>query len=308
MSARDWVRALQVPVLPVSGAPVIVGSLAGAAVSGRALDVPVLILVLGSVLFIQAAANLQKGIVESRDLGTEPARPESAFVFDAGAVRRLGLRERSLRRLTVAFFATGAAWGLLVVAIRADLVLLLLGMGGFVAAYSYSGPPFKFSYRGLGEISTFFAFGPLMFAGAFYAQHPYLDLRLLPWGAIFGFLAAAISYARYFPPAAEDATKGKRTPVLRLGKRFAIVPYLLLLGGAASIMIGTALYYGQALVSSWFGVQFLSGLLTLAIGAIAARDLRSADVRRVERGVRSTVLLHFAVSLLLGWISFEAVF
>jgi len=85
-------------------------------------------------------------------------------------------------------------------------------------------------------------------------------------------------------------------------------PYLLLLVGASSILFGIALFSGPGVSSPQFGVLAFSGVLTLVSGAVSARDFSSVEARRLERGVRSTVLLHFAVSLLLGWIFFDIVF
>src|SRR6185295_5657199 len=90
-------------------------------------------------------------------------------------------------------------------------------------------PPLKLSYRGVGEIATFVAFGPLMVMGAFLAQYPptnsnstapfdsgAIAATILP-GIAFGCLAAMVSLARYFPAVEEDRAKGKLTPVVRFG-------------------------------------------------------------------------------------------
>jgi 1,4-dihydroxy-2-naphthoate octaprenyltransferase len=304
MAARDWFRALQVPVLPVSAGPVIAGSLFGAASNGGHLDALVMALVLASVLAIQVAANIQKGLIESGDLAAAPATPRSTFVFDAGAVRRLGLEERALKRLTIGAFGLGAALGLAVVAVRMDLILLVLGLGGFVAAYSYSGAPFKLSYRGAGEVSTFLAFGPLMFIGAFYAQDPAFYANTILLGSLFGFFAAAISFARYFPPAAEDALKGKRTPVVRMGARPAGLVLDALLLGAVFLMLFVAARFPWNPPWSPMDPNLLATFLIALTSGFVVKQLRSTDPRKVEGGVRTTVLLHYGFSVYMAALGF----
>jgi 1,4-dihydroxy-2-naphthoate octaprenyltransferase len=280
-----------------------------------------LVVVVASVLAIQVGANIHKGLVESTALGEAPARPRSAFVFDAGAVRRLGFTDARLRPLMQGMYGAGALLGLVAVAMVREPALLLFGaLGGFFA-YSYSGKPLRLSFRGLGEIATFLAFGPIMLVGAAVAQYPPLLASfspaewsallnpvpvLLGYGAAFGFLAALISFARYFPPLAEDAKKGKRTPVVILGQRRGAFLFLALALGAAGAFALTA----QALVPFYacvggvaaaerlgpLNLLSLSAALTALVGLFGLRVFPSGSPRRVEGAVAATVLLHIAVT------------
>lgn len=325
MGARDWFRALQVPVLPVSAGPAVVGGLVGARVSGT-LDVPVLLLVATSLVAVQVGANLQKGLVESADSPTAPRRPRSAFVFDAGAVRRTGASDRSLRRVMYACYGGGAALGVLVVALTSDVRLLVFGGLGALLAFSYSGPPLRLSYRGVGEVSTFLAFGPITVLGAALAQESaFLDLD--PWvtwdhprnhvtftvllGTAMGALAALISFARYFPAAAEDRQKGKRTPVVRLGAPAASLVFLLIaIFGAASFYLTAGGHALPGPYDCWPTASVVQSLglgatalvcagLLLAAGAAAAYYLPRGG-RACERAVALTVLLHMALSAIVA--------
>jgi 1,4-dihydroxy-2-naphthoate octaprenyltransferase len=294
VASREWFRALQLPVIPVSVGPAVVGSLAGAQSAG-ALDAPVFVLVTASLALIQIAANLQKGLVESADLPTEPRRPSSPFAFDAGAVLRVGVSRAALTRVMGGAFAAGALMGLLVVVLRRDPLLLLLGGAGAFLAYAYSGTPFKLSYRGVGEAATFATFGPLMLTGAAYAQHPSVSPAALWLGVAFGFFAAAISFARYFPAEDDDRARGKRTPVVRFGRaRAAWGLAALFLGGAVALATGGAALAASAFVPS---LVVAAALVTAgAFGNLAVRGLRSNDPARIERGVAATVINHLVIS------------
>ncbi len=319
MSASDWFRALQVPVLPVSVGPALVGSLLGAGSAGH-LDAGVAVLVVLSLLLIQLAANLQKGLVESADLKETPARPGSAFVFDAGAVGRTGVGRARLRAATLGLFGAGGAVGVAVVLLRNDPVLLLFGGLGAALAYAYSAPPLKLSYRGVGEAATFVAFGPLMVWGAFRAQFnppptlpdPWFGLAtlapaLLP-GIAFGLLAAWVSFARYFPPQTEDRAKGKRTPVVRFGAARSSAAVLgLALVAALVLSVWTRPYVGPcqgwsfaATVGGLDAVLVAAALSAAVLGSLSYRLLRASDPATVERGVAVAVVAHLLVSTLLA--------
>jgi 1,4-dihydroxy-2-naphthoate octaprenyltransferase len=318
MARGDWFRALQVPVLPVSAGAAIVGSLLGAA-AGAAFNLAVFALVLASLVVIQVAANLQKGIVEASDLKISPKRPRSAFVFDAGAVGRTGLSPSSAGNLTMGLFAIGAALGLLVVLITGDLVLLVLGALGAFFAYSYSGPPLKLSYRGVGEVATFVAFGPLMVWGAYRAQvgGPLgLGLSLngvlfLTWEALwvglaYGALAAMISFSRYFPAEAEDRAKGKQTPVVVRGPERAARIYASFVAIAGGSFVLAWLHATPDVCYPFLSAPppprgalelLVAAAATVGIGALATEQFRKGDAAGIEAAVSRTVKLHLLVTI-----------
>lgn len=238
MALRDWAVALQAPLFVA----VVVPALVGAAVawrSGAVVPLPLLLLVLAALVLIQAGANLLKGLVESVDRRGPPRRGASPFVFDSGAVERLAWSRPRLQWLTRLLFALGAVAGVVVVLLYGDLVLLALGVAGGLLGFFYSAPPLKLSYRGIGEIPTFLAFGPLLVLGVAYVFAGALLPAALWAGIIMGFLATVISFARYFPLAKEDRAKGKRTPVVAWGPRrgawllglLLVGPYLTAAGG-----------------------------------------------------------------------------
>ncbi len=229
MKAIAWVRASQAILFEASIVPALAGT-AAAVAAGAAFRPEYLSLILSSLVGIQAGANLFKGYYEGLDRSVPPSSPGSWFAFDSGAAIGLTRDPKTVLRAGVACFAVGVAAGLALVAITANLVLLAFGLGGAVLAWSYSSPPLKLSYRGIGEISTFLAFGPIMTVGATVAFGGAGVESSVFASLILGFLAAAISFARYFPNREEDIAKGKRTPVTLLGVRRAT----LLFGGFLS--------------------------------------------------------------------------
>src|SRR5207247_9681195 len=77
-----------------------------------------------------------------------------------------------------------------------------------------------------------------------------------------GFLAAALSFARYFPNRDEDASKGKRTPVTILGFRRARRVFLALLlaplpFGFVWYLFGGGLFWMVAALGSFLSLSWL---------------------------------------------------
>jgi len=233
MRIVEWIRASQAILFEASILPAIVGT-AAAIHGGAPFRAVPLGLILLSLIGIQAGANLLKGYFEGRDRSSPPSSPGSWFAFDSAAAVHLTRDPRTVLRLGRLSFAIGVGAGLLLVLLTMNLALLFFGIAGAVLAWSYSSPPLQLSYRGVGEISTFLAFGPIMTVGATVAFGGAGIRDSLFASVVLGLLASAISFARYFPNRAEDSEKGKRTPVTSLGFPGARRLFLGLLASAIS--------------------------------------------------------------------------
>ena len=288
MRVAAWVRASQAVLFEAAVVPACVGT-AAAVAAGSPFHVLYFALILASLVAIQAGANLLKGYYEAQERSVPPASAGSWIAFDSGAAVGLARDPRSVLRVAWALLAAGVVAGLALVAITQSVLLLAFGLAGFVFAWSYSSPPLKLSYRGLGELSTFLAFGPIMTVGATAAFGTSGLLGSFLASLILGFLAAGISFSRYFPNEAEDRAKGKRTPVTLLGPR-----------RAASLLVGiwwTPLGIALVLYSQF--PAFVTALLPLPflLGASATLP-RALETRRgfgVPIGL--TVLAHLVAGV-----------
>ncbi len=280
-----WVRASQAVLFEASVVPACVGT-AAAVAAGSPFDVLRFVLILLSLLAIQAGANLLKGYYEARDRSVPPASAGSWIAFDSGAAVGLAREPRNVLRVAWVCMVAGVLAGLALVAITQSLLLLAFGVAGFLLAWSYSSPPLKLSYRGIGELATFLAFGPIMTVGATVAFGTEGVLGSLLASLILGFLAAGISYSRYFPNESEDRAKGKRTPVTLLGARKAIS---LLVGIWWAPLVVALLVYSQ--YPSW-AAALLPLPFLLAASAVLPRAVKSGRGFALPIGL--TVLAHVA--------------
>jgi 1,4-dihydroxy-2-naphthoate octaprenyltransferase len=296
MRAVVWLRASQAILFETSVVPACVGT-AAAVAAGSLFNLAYFTLILVSLVAIQAGANLLKGYYEARDGTVPPASTGSWIAFDSGAAVGLARDPRSVLRVAWVCLLVGVLAGLLLVVVTQSLLLLVFGIAGFVLAWSYSSPPLKLSYRGIGELSTFLAFGPIMTVGATLAFGMRGLVESFLASLILGFLAAAISYSRYFPNEAEDRAKGKRTPVTILGPAKAISLLVVLWWAPLGI---TLLWYSQdpAFVSALLPLPFL-------LGASAYLPKAAAGRRDFSTSISLTILAHLlaGVGLVLALLS-----
>ncbi len=285
MRVLAWVRASQAILFEAAVVPAFVGT--AAAVAAGSPFVPLyLALILTSLVAIQAGANLLKGYYEAQDRTVAPSSPGSWVGFDSGAAVGLAKEPRTVLRVAWVFLGVGVAAGLVLVGLTRSLLLLVFGVAGFVLAWSYSSPPLKLSYRGIGELSTFLAFGPIMTVGATLAFGTAGITASFLASLVLGFLAAAISFSRYFPNEEEDRAKGKRTPVTLLGRRRA-TSLLVVLWWAP--LLTSLLWYSQdtRLLLALAPVPILLAACAILPGAMERR-------RRFSPIIALTVLAHLA--------------
>jgi 1,4-dihydroxy-2-naphthoate octaprenyltransferase len=221
------------------------------------------------VFCIEAAKNASGEVVDW-DSGTDAAvADEDRSPFSGGKrvlVDGLMTRGESIGVAAVAYLL-GASAGLAIVFAREPAVLWL-GVAGVGVAYAYHGPPFRLSYRGLGELAVGLAYGPGVTAGTYLVQRGRVDVDVLLASIPLGMLIAGFLWINEFPDATADAAAGKRTLVVRLGRERAAVAYARLVGLA---WLGVAL-----LPLAGVAPGVLAGLVGLPLSVRAARRLRAA--------------------------------
>jgi 1,4-dihydroxy-2-naphthoate octaprenyltransferase len=90
-------------------------------------------------------------------------------------------------------------------------------------------------YLGLGDLLVLFYFGPVAVGGTYYVQHLHCPLSILICSFAPGLLSTAILIANNLRDEASDRKAGKKTLVVRWGKRFGQIEYSLCLLGAFAI-------------------------------------------------------------------------
>jgi len=148
------------------------------------------------------------------------------------------LQQKHVQRVGMLFFALAIPLGLIIQFVfDAPPLTIPLGVAGMIVAYSYSNPPIKASYRGLGETFMMLSYVLLILA-AYYMQAG------LSWFPLVIALpriltVPALKILREFPDYLADAASGKRTLVVIFGQRKMALVYIMLITIALVAFIPT---------------------------------------------------------------------
>jgi 1,4-dihydroxy-2-naphthoate octaprenyltransferase len=248
---RNWLQAARPRTLPAAAAPVVLGS-ALAAHAGHFQAGPAGLCV-AFALLAQIAANFANDYFDFHHGTDTPARLGPARAVASGLIAPAAMWRATLGVLAVAF---AAGLGLLA---YGGWPLLVIGVASLAAAVAYTGGPYPLGYHGLGDVCVWIFFGPVGVVGTYYVQAGWPPpAAVWPVAAACGLLTANILVVNNVRDAAEDARAGKRTLVVRFGKKFALFQY------ALSLMF--AMLTPAALVWQGYGAPVLVAMLAYPPG------------------------------------------
>ncbi len=293
MKTRNWLIAVRGSFLTASLIPMLLGTAVAWSVTGS-LHWGYFVLTLLAGLLVQAGTNIINDYFDHRS-GNDEVNYEFVRPFSGGSrVIQLGLLS-PLEVLTgsLALLALSSAIGIYLAWARGPF-LLVLGAIGLVSGVFYSGNPFNWARRGVGEAVVALNFGVLMTLGAYYVQAQALSwlpvIASLPVAGLIG----GVLYINEFPDYASDAAVGKRTLVVRLGRQHAVALY-------AAIMAGTYAALVAGVASGALPVVALLALGSLPLVARAylyARRHHSQSFDLVPANAM-TIICHLTVGLVL---------
>ena len=221
---RAWWLAIRPRTLPAAVGPVLVGL--GVAIGEGVFVAGPALAALAVALLLQIASNLANDLFDFRS-GADTA--DRIGPPRAAALGLLSQRELAAG-ITVVVGLTGLV-GLYLVSIGGWPILVLGGLA-IVCAVAYTGGPWPYGYRGLGEVFVFVFFGPVAVAGTTYLQTLTLEPLSLAASLPVGALITAILVVNNLRDVVQDRRAGKLTLAVRMGERGAVAEYGLLLAVA----------------------------------------------------------------------------
>ncbi|MBI4318806.1 MAG: 1,4-dihydroxy-2-naphthoate octaprenyltransferase [Chloroflexi bacterium] len=263
---RNWQVAVRVPFLTASIVPILLGT-AIAAVTVGLVRWDLFLLTLLAGLCIQAGTNVINDYFDHKS-GNDEVNREFVRPFSGGSrVIQLGL-------LSPVEVLAGA---LLLISIACLIGIYLglergpwifaFGIVGVVSGVFYTGKPFDFASRGVGELLVGLNFGVLMTLGAYYVQAQSLSWVPVVAAIPVSLLIAAVLYINEFPDYKADEAVGKRTLVVRLGRARAAAAYWALVAATyVSIPVGVLI--------GFLPTATLLALVTLPLCVRAAQHAR----------------------------------
>jgi len=212
-------------------------------------------------------------------------------------VTQAGLVDPDTMRQATVFVFVGAvaAGGYLIY--RGGWPIFLIGVASIATAVWYTAGRYSLAALGGADLAVFLFFGPVAVAGTYYVQALSCPPTVIAAGAGPGLFSVGILLVNNVRDVANDRAAGKRTLVVRLGRRVGVWLY-----GAC---LGTALALPAGLVA-WTGGH-LGALAPLLLAPLAVRPVRTlartTDPERLNPLLATTgrLLVLWALLFSLGW-------
>ena len=157
---------------------------------------------------------------------------------------------------------------------------------------------YSLAYLGVADLFVLVFFGPVAVGGTYYVQALEINAIVLVVGVAPGLLATAILLINNIRDIEEDRQAGKKTLIVRLGKRFGVGLYVACVLGAVLIPVLLFLATNQ---HPWAISVFLIVLIALPI----IQKLRTEPdpvALNPLLGATGRMLLVYSVVFSIGWV------
>jgi 1,4-dihydroxy-2-naphthoate octaprenyltransferase len=283
-TVRIWLLAIRPATLPAALSGVAVGLGAALAVGTPfRLDTAVGCLVVA--LLLQVTANLSNDLSDFRKGADTPDRTGPIRVAAAGLVT-----PRQLEVAIAVVIGLAGVVGLWLTTVGGP-ILLVVGVLAVIAALAYTGGPWAYGYRGLGEVFVFVFFGFVAVVGTAYLQAGHVEPLFWVAAVPVGALTSAILVVNNLRDIPTDTAAGKRTLAVMLGVRRTRLEYAALLLVAFVVPV--------VLVAAGRGLTVLLPLIALPVASPLLRTVRTfTEPRQLNRVLKGTARLALIFGLL----------
>lgn len=210
---------------------------------GFTIDVWTLISAILAMLMLQIAVNVFNDVEDYLKLIDLPGSLGGSGVIQSG-----WLSVVQLKRLGWLAFVSASVLAIPALIKSPEYVLGCAAFAG-LGVMGYSGKPFRFKYRALGDVFVFLLCGPILSIGVSIAATNAFDLSVIILGVFYGFIACGILNANNINDINVDSHSGARTLASVLG--FTKARWL------------QSVYYAAALISLFCLAWMISAWLLL---------------------------------------------
>jgi 1,4-dihydroxy-2-naphthoate octaprenyltransferase len=285
-SLRAWVIGARPPTLTAGIAPVAVGS--AVAMRDGVFDLwPAAAALLGA-LALQVGANFANDLSDFRRGADTPDRIGPPRVTQLGLLTQ---RQVAIGMLLSFLLATAAG---LYLSYVGGWPIVAIGLASILAAVTYTGGPWPFGYRGLGELFVFIFFGLVAVSGTYYVQAGEVTSAVIAASIPVGLTVTAILVVNNVRDIDTDRAARKFTLAVYLGRRLARYQYVLFMAGA---YVAAAALFLIGSFSGWTLLAWLS--IPAAVSPIIA-VLTRVEGPPLNAALRATARLHIIFAILLA--------
>lgn len=227
---------------------------------------PIAIITLCSALSIQIISNLVNDYFDYKKGSDSKERLGPVRAISKGLVTPKEMKYAIAIAMGIAMIS---GLGLVV---YGGIPIILIGVSALCFAWLYTATPFSLSYLGIADLFVFTYFGPVATAGTFYLQTGQLSTASLLAGAGCGLISMAVLTVNNIRDYEQDKRNGKKTIIVRLGRRFGTLYYATTILSPGVIL----LYIGSSSTLSllfFFPALALFGLFTRSTGKAYNRVL-----------------------------------
>lgn len=232
---KSWIEATRLRTLPVSTAGVVVAS--GCAYSDGSFKwQPALLCFLFAGL-AQVASNFANEYFDYVN-GSDKKGREG---FRRG-VTEGDITPRAMLRATFGTLAAACAVGCCLIPFG-GWQLIPMGVVIAIFALAYSAGPYPLSRIGLGDVAVFVFFGLVPVCLTYYLQTGKVVGEVVAASAAVGLMGCNVLIVNNYRDMEDDREAGKRTTVVRFGRRTASVVYYL--SGIVSVVLTSPMWVGK---------------------------------------------------------------
>lgn len=264
-----------------------------------------LLLCILSILFVHLSINMFNDYFDFID-GTDEANTEYFQQLSGGSrAIELGLIDANkTKKVAIILSLTAIALGfILMLNVFSDNVISVITLAavGLFLGYYYTAKPLRLvARRGLGELSIFLAFGPLLtvgtgfaiFNGDLLANYEHF-INCLILGLPLGLLTTNILLINQFPDRAGDIKTGKNHLVVTFGKRKSRWIYLIIF----IAFVCTAFYFSSSINNTFTLIPIL--ISTIYGFYVIKQIFINYNNRKLISANWSTIYLHTIYSITL---------
>jgi 1,4-dihydroxy-2-naphthoate octaprenyltransferase len=285
-SLRAWILAIRPPTLTAAIVPVAVGT--GVAFRDGHREWLAALAALVAALALQIAANFANDLSDFRRGADNESRLGPPRATQLGL-----LTQRQVTSAILAGFGVATLAGLYLVYLG-GWPIVAIGLSSMVAAVTYTGGPWPFGYRGLGELFVFVFFGVVAVTGTYYVQSGGLSGHVIAASIPVSLTVTAILVVNNVRDIDTDRVAGKYTLAVYLGRRLARTEFVLVVAGA---YLAAASLWLLGDFSGWVLLSWLSvPAAVVPVGAVLA----NSDGPTLNQALRSTARLHLLFGILLA--------
>ena len=249
-----------------------------------------------AMVFLHAGANFANDYFDSKS-GVDSNNPaRSPFNGGSGLIVAGVLPASYFRTFMLVFLAFGALLGLHLSFVTPGWLVLVFGLVGVLLGFGYSVPPFRFGYRGLGEIIVGLNFGVLPVVGAYYIQTGTCSLPVVLASLPIAFAIVLILWVNEIPDIDADLAAGKRTLVNLMGRSAASRGGVLVLSLLLFCSLFAAVFTGSLIPLTLIVILSFGLIRTVVVDCWAM----PANPRDLLEAQETAIRLHLIIGLVIG--------